>query len=101
MASSRLMMKVLFMLFSIQAVAFATRYQSYGSCDPPRHPDNGGYYGSTYRRLKYPIGSKIRFFCKNGYELEGASWTICKYFNRRVHWLHSPPVCRRKFNTGS
>jgi hypothetical protein len=103
MASSQ-WVKVLLILFSIQSVvhvAFAIRYHQYVTCDPPRRPDNGAYYGSTSytasRRFKYPVGSKIRFFCNDGYKLEGASQTVCKHFNNRAYWLHPPPVCRRKF----
>ena len=105
MASSQ-WVKVLFVLFSIQAVhvALAIRYQfnQYWSvtCDPPRRPDNGVYYGSAYGSSKYPIGSRIRFSCNNGYRLEGASWTVCKHFNKRAYWLHPSPVCKRKYIRG-
>ena len=103
MASSQWVKVFLFILFSIQVVhvAFAIRYQSnryqYVTCDPPRRPDNGAYYGSAYGSFKYPVGSRIRFSCNNGYKLEGASWTVCKHFNKRAYWLHPSPVCKRKF----
>lgn len=62
-------------------------------CDPPRHPDNGGYNPVND---KYAVDSRINFYCAPGYRLRGASWTTCKHdiFERKSKWAQKSPVCR-------
>lgn len=72
-------------------VALAT-YAYYPPCDPPHSPSYGGY-GPI--KSKYPVGSKIKYYCNDGYRQHGASWTVCRY-NKRSYWANPPPVCKRK-----
>ena len=89
MASSTLLATLLIAVATIQ-ITLATYYST---CDPPRHPDYGGY--SPYNN-KYYVGSKIKFYCKPGYRQYGPSSSTCKEYNKRVYWTHQPPVCKRK-----
>ena len=90
MATSLSLASVLLIAVATLQVAFATYY--YPPCDPPHRPNYGGY--DPYGRSKYPIGSKIKFYCNDGYSLHGSSYTVCKY-NKRSSWSHPHPVCKR------
>lgn len=72
-------------------------HYSYG-CSEPQAPLYGGYSPKQYF---YYVGSTISFHCDDGYEMDGASWTVCIYDAKvgKGAWIHSPPICTRKFNT--
>ena len=89
MASS--LLTVLLIAVATVQVAFASYYST---CDPPSHPDNGGY--SPYRS-KYSIRSRINFYCNKGYSRFGSSSSVCTYYNNKAYWTNRPPVCKRKY----
>lgn len=69
----------------------------YFGCSEPQSPQHGGYSPTQYF---YYVGSVIEFHCDDGYEVYGASWTVCIYnpIARKGLWIHSPPICKRKLN---
>ena len=83
---------VLLIAFATAQVAFAT-YANYPPCDPPHSPDYGGY-GPI--KTKYHVGSKIKYYCNDGYRRHGALWNVCRYNNKKSYWAYQTPVCKRK-----
>lgn len=81
------------LVFAVAAaqVAFAT-YTYYPPCSAPHAPQYGGY---GPRKSHYSYGSKIKYYCNDGYVLHGASWTVCGYNNKGSFWNYPAPVCKR------
>ena len=67
----------------------------YFGCSAPHSPQYGGYSPKQYF---YSIGSTIKFHCDDGYQVHGASWTVCIYNIKagKGSWIHKPPLCKRK-----
>lgn len=92
MATSLQILTALAVAVAAVQVVSAT-YTYYPPCDPPQSPEYGGY---GPMKSKYHIGSKIKYYCNNGYKRDGATWTVCQY-NETSYWTHPPPVCKREF----
>ena len=78
-------------------VAFATyNYYYYPPCDPPYGPEYGGY--SPYNSSHYPYGKQIKYYCDDGYKLDGHSWSVCDYDrkNDTSYWKYPTPECKKK-----
>lgn len=84
---------ILIVAIATLQLAFATnRY-----CKPPKNISNGGF--KPYDD-KYPVGSRVSFYCADNFELYGSSSAKCihsKYY-KIAFWSHKPPVCRRELS---
>ena len=87
---ARSLLSALLLAIATIQVALATYYIP--PCDPPHRPDYGGY---TPYKNKYPVGSRIKFFCNDGYRRHGPSWSVCNY-KKKSYWAYPPPDCKRK-----
>lgn len=64
-------------------------------CTQPATIRYGRYSGQ--RRSHYRIGSILRMWCNNGYQLHGHKHLICLYKNRVAVWSHKLPLCISKY----
>ena len=69
-------------------------------CYKPQSLANGGHDGGS--KYTFRVGSVIKYWCKNGYTLQGSSQRTCTYNRygnyRRYYWNGTPPSCVGKSN---
>ena len=92
-------MAIVLLMVAVLATSFSlgTPYAVHYGCEKVGVLPYGGY---TPQKHFYPLGSTVQFHCNEGYELDGATWTVCAY-NRETgqgSWIHSLPTCQRKLN---
>lgn len=61
-------------------------------------PDTPRYGRISPRRYRYPLGSKVSFRCRYGYQLVGFGFTRCVLDSktRAAVWNYASPVCKRE-----
>ena len=79
------------------ATLFAGSEATY--CQAPPAVQNGYHSGGDMSQFR--VGSSVRYYCDEGYTLEGLKRNWCVYSRRRMpYWTSQPPTCQSAAGTG-
>ena len=78
---------------AVLAVVSLSAVEATYYCKRPSSIANGGHNGGRY--WYYRVGYVIKYWCNNGYTLQGSSQRICSYSrsSRSYYWSGTAPSC--------